>query len=819
MTLRERLLAKLGEPDYRPANPFILGRLLGLNKKLAGALASEVRQLTKSRAIRLDEKGGIVLAGAAPAADLKSRFKAHADEKQKVAGRPIFQPSPRGPSAATQAAPLAQFKGRSDSRPSAPKPASRSRPAAAAASAPAPASAPDPHELYGRIQFRGGGSAFVILANAPAGPDTPAMQISPDDTGVALPGDTVAVRAYPGATGRRPGETVGRVTRIITREKLSVVGNVVRAGRNFLLVPDDPRFVQHVLLAPSSLELNVGDKAVVKLDDWTDRRKPLTGTATARLGRTHEPRAELLGIYEKFGLATGFPADVEREAALLPGTVPAKDVAGRLDYRTVPVFTIDPDDAKDFDDALSYEITPEGDTKIGIHIADVSSYVRPGTALDREAQARGNSTYLVGTVIPMLPEKLSNGLCSLVEAQDRLCKAVFLTFGKTGKPKTTAYANTVIRSRKRLTYKQAYAFLFTDDLEKIRALPLPPKHQTGSTGRALRDLTDAELTDLQSWIRALWKIAARLRADRMAHGSLDLDMPETKIFVDKDGYADRLEKIENDESHQLIEEFMLAANEAIARLTRTQKLPSLYRVHDDPDAERLAEFRQLLETFKINVGDLSHRAEITRLLKILADHPQGYTLRTQLLRSLQKAVYRHTPDGHYGLHKKDYSHFTSPIRRYADLIVHRVLQHYLVRHEGYAPQPGPDAMHSSAGMERLGEHISLTEQNSQQAERESVKIKILEFFERELDKKPRTRFAAVITDVRRNGFFVELLESMTFGFISTDTLGEDFYTFDEGTHTLRGRKSKKSYTLNARLDVQVDKVDRFKRLIDFRPSD
>ena len=824
MTLRDRLLAKLSESDYRPANNFILGRLLGLNKKHSAALASEIRQLVKTREIRLGEGGRVELNSrptGKPKAELKERFKAHV-QNQKVEARPIFQPTPR--EGFTPVAPTEVFTAKPNA--SAPRPAKgkikfTATPPAVARPQSKSSTAPviDPRELYGRIQFRAGGSAFVVLANAPTGPDTPAMQISPDDTGVALPGDTVAVRAYPGATGRRPGETVGRVTRIITRDKLSVVGNVIRSGRSLIVTPDDPRFIQSILVQPSAVEVSVGDKVVVKLDDWTDRRKQLTGTITTRLGRTHEPRAELLGIYEKFNLATSFPADVEREAAALPDRVPAKDAAGRIDYREIPVFTIDPDDAKDFDDALSYEITPEGDTRIGIHIADVSSYVRPNTALDREAQARGNSTYLVGTVIPMLPEKLSNGLCSLVEAQDRLCKAVFLTFAKNGKPKPATYANTIIRSRKRLTYKQAYAFLFTDDLQKIRDLPLPPKHQTGSTGRALRDLTDAELKDLQTWIRALWKIAARLRADRMAHGSLDLDMPETKIFVDKDGYSERLEKIEHDESHQLIEEFMLAANEAVAHLTRTQKLPSLYRAHDDPDAERLGEFRQLLETFKIQVGDLSHRKEVTRLLKILADHPQGYTLRTQLLRSLQKAVYRHTADGHYGLHKKDYTHFTSPIRRYADLIVHRVLQHYLVQHEGYAPQPGGDTMHSAAGMERLAEHISLTEQNSQLAERESVKIKILEFFERELDRKPRTRFAAVITDVRRNGFFVELIESMTFGFISVEALGEDFYSFDESTQTLSGRRSKKRYALNTRLDVVVHQVDRFKRLIDFRPAD
>ncbi|HEV8247336.1 MAG TPA: RNB domain-containing ribonuclease, partial [Polyangiaceae bacterium] len=458
-----------------------------------------------------------------------------------------------------------------------------------------------------------------------------------------------------------------------------------------------------------------------------------------------------------------------------------------------------------------------GDVRVGIHIADVSTYVHSGSALDREAQKRGNSTYLVGVVIPMLPEKLSNGLCSLVEAQDRLCKAVFLTFGKNGVIKHTAYANTVIRSRKRLTYKQAYAFLFESDLERIRALPLPPKHQTGSTGRALRDLSDAELVDLQQWIRTLWRLASKLRKDRMANGSLDLDMPETKIFVDEKGYADRLEKIEHDESHQLIEEFMLAANEAVARVTRMHKLPSLYRVHDDPDPEKLNELRGQLKTFDILVGDLSHRDEVVKLLEILRTHPQGYTLRTQLLRSLKKAAYRSTPDGHYGLAKKDYTHFTSPIRRYADLVVHRVFDYYLVKHQGY-PASADRAGYNLAGVERLGEHLSLTEINSAEAERESIKIKLLEFFEREVEKKPKTKFAAIITDVRPNGFFLELVESMTFGFVSLTTLLDDRYYPNADASALIGRKTKKKYALNGRLDVIVEKVDRFKRLIDFRPA-
>ncbi|HWA85750.1 MAG TPA: RNB domain-containing ribonuclease, partial [Opitutus sp.] len=323
--------------------------------------------------------------------------------------------------------------------------------------------------------------------------------------------------------------------------------------------------------------------------------------------------------------------------------------------------------------------------------------------------------------------------------------------------------------------------------------------------------------DLQSWVRALWKIASRLRRERMTHGSLDLDMPETKIFVDEQGYADRLETIEQDESHQLIEEFMLAANEAVARLTRTQHLPSLYRVHDEPDPEKLDEYRQLLGTFDIDAGDLTRRENVVRLLQTLRTHPQGYTLRTQLLRSLRKAAYRATPDGHYGLNKKDYTHFTSPIRRYSDLVVHRVLGFYLAKHEGQ-PAARDRPAYNLAGVERLGEHLSLTEINSAEAERESVKIKLLEFFERELAKKKKTPFTAVITDVRQNGFFVELVESMTFGFVAASALADDYYAANNAGTMLVGRKHKRRFALNDRLEVVVDKVDRFKRLIDFRPA-
>jgi ribonuclease R len=402
-----------------------------------------------------------------------------------------------------------------------------------------------------------------------------------------------------------------------------------------------------------------------------------------------------------------------------------------------------------------------------------------------------------------------------VEGEDRLTKAVLLTFHK-GQLHSTAFANTVIRSRKRLTYHQAYALLKEDSLDKIRRLPLPPAHQTGSTGRALSDLRRDELADLQRWIRQLWDLALRLRRERMRNGSLDLDMPEVKIFVDEHGYADRLERIEQDESHQLIEEFMLAANEAVARVARQHRLPSLYRVHDDPDEEKLQEYRKELATFGVAVGDLTLRGEVSRLLNILKSHPQGYTLRTQLLRSLRKAVYRASPDGHYGLAKTDYTHFTSPIRRYADLAVHRVFDHYLVKHLGQTAPRGFQFGYNIARMEILAQHLSLTEQNSTEAERESQKVKLLEFFERETTKKKRTVFAAVITDVRNHGLFVELPDAMTFGLVHLSTLRDDLYQLNNAGTALVGRRSKRRLELGQKISVVTERVDRFKRQIDFR---
>jgi ribonuclease R len=560
----------------------------------------------------------------------------------------------------------------------------------------------------------------------------------------------------------------------------------------------------------------VGDKVVVKMLEWKQRHLNPEGEIIEVLGRTHEPDAEFKAILYKYDLNPKFPSAVEQQTKDIPNVVRPEDLGNRQDCRDLFTFTIDPDDAKDFDDALSLELLKDGKTRVGVHIADVSAYVKPASPLDREAQERGNSTYLVGTVIPMLPHALSNGLCSLVEAKDRLTKTCFITFNDSADITEVKFANTVINSNKRLTYKQAYAFMQQDDFAEIRKTPLPPKHQTGSTGRSLDEVADEEMAMLKKYISKLWHIAKQLRKRRFRKGSLDLDMTSVKIYVDEEGYADRIEKEFNDESHQLIEEFMLSANEQVARSMKKQNFPCIYRVHDEPEEEKLKELRETMQSFGVQCGQLQKPREMTALLKKLKEHPQGYTLKIHVLRSLKQAQYRASADGHYGLSKPDYTHFTSPIRRYSDLIVHRILDGYLCKTRADSALEEPEISYKQAKLESLGDHISVTERNSVDAERESVKTKLLEFYDRELQKEEKQHFKAIITDVKNHGLFVELSDTLAFGMVHISTLDDDFYHPNSESTALIGRRKKRSYALGQYIMVQVERVDRFKRQIDFR---
>jgi ribonuclease R len=681
--------------------------------------------------------------------------------------------------------------------------------------------------ITGRIRFRQSGSATLFPDLIEGGESRPPYQINAEDTGVAMHRDLVVGRIHQDRRqfrnrrrkesrgGDQQAETV-RVIRILERANQTLTGTLKRSRMFYYVIPDDPRIIQDILVPDprkSSLtpKPKVDDKVVVKLAPWEQRHLNPEGSILKVLGKTHSPGAEYEALLHQYDLNPQFPEAVLKEVSAYKPRVPSADLKGREDLREVFTMTIDPQDAKDFDDALSIE-DKGGDTfEIGIHIADVSHYVRPGTALDREARKRGNSTYLVGSVIPMLPHALSNGLCSLVEGEDRLTKSAFITVNLSGKVLGSRFANSVIRSDKRLTYEQAYAFLFENSLKKIAARPDPPAHQTGSTGRSLRELSRAELKAIQDQLRRMWKIASAMRRKRMRTGSLELDMPETKIYVDKDGYADTIVRVEQDESHQLIEEFMLAANEAVARSLNHRNLPGIHRVHDDPDPDKLDEFSDYLESFGIQCGDLNQRQNLNKALRKVKKHPQAHALRVGFLRSLKQACYRASPDGHFGLAKEHYTHFTSPIRRYADLVIHRIFARNLV--------PGGGRFHkkkyTASELAQLAQHLSLTEQNSTEAERESTKVKLLEFFERELGKSKPSRFDAVVMDVRNHGMFVELSESMAYGLVHISTLRDDLYKLEPSHTALIGRKKRRRFSVGDHIPVSVARVDRFKRQIDF----
>lgn len=687
--------------------------------------------------------------------------------------------------------------------------------------------------ISGEIKFRASGSALLwpdSKGNTRAEP----LTVRAEDTHTAFHGDKVLARltedehrfesrrAREKDQGRYSPPRMARVIRILQRASETVTGTLQRARMFFYVVPDDPRFPQDVLVPPPDQSAffpkpKEGDKVVVRLHEWKQRHLNPEGEIIEVLGETHEPMAEFKALLHNFKLSPDFPREVTEQVLDTPNRVAPKAAKGREDLREVLTFTIDPTDAKDFDDALSVE-TVDGNTRVGIHIADVSAYVRLNSPLDNEARRRGNSTYLVGTVIPMLPHALSNGICSLVEGEDRLTKSAFLTFGPRGALVKTEFANTVIKSNKRFTYTQALALMEEDDLAVIRAVPLPPSHQTGSTGRSLEEVSDKELRALQRAVRKLWKIASKLRKDRMKNGSLDFDMPETKIFVDEQGYADRLEVIEYDESHQLIEEFMLSANEAVAKALWEARMPFISRVHDEPDPEKLNELRDEMIMNGLQCGDLSERKETNKLLAKIKKHPQAELLRVKFLRSLKQACYRAETDGHYGLNKQFYAHFTSPIRRYADLTVHRQFDVWLARKKHPTAPPRAGKPYSKGELDDIAAHISRTEQNSTEAERESVKIKLLEYFSRQLEKPVKDQFEAVITDVRNHGFFVELTESGAYGMIHISTLRDDIYRLDGDRSALVGRRHQRRFGLGDKIQVEVERVDRFKRQIDFRAA-
>ena len=636
--------------------------------------------------------------------------------------------------------------------------------------------------VTGTLQVHQAGYAFLAREK----PDQQDLFIAAENTGTAMNGDKVVARItrdvpYARAkSGRDRAE--GRVIRILERAHDSIVGTLQQSKNFFYVVPDDPRIVHNVYVQvppqpPLPKTPNPGDKVVVRLEPWESRHVNPEGQIVEILGPASAPGVDMLSIIRKYHLPTEFPRAVLEEAERIPETVGEEMFAGREDLREKFIVTIDPDDARDFDDAINVERIPGGGWNLGVHIADVSAYVKPGAALDREAYKRGNSVYLPDRVIPMLPERLSNGVCSLNPGVNRLTHSVFIEFTKDGRTKSCRFARTVIRSTRRLTYREAYAIL--------RGAPNDP---------------------LSERLHVAWELASLLRKKRFAEGSLDLDFPEVKVRLDKDGKPIALERIENDESHQLVEEFMLAANEAVARELKNRSIPTVYRVHENPDPEKLAEYRELILSYNYKVGDLTQRKELQRLLASLRGKPEEQALKIGLLKSLKRARYAAQPLGHYGLAKNNYTHFTSPIRRYADLVVHRALAEM---------EQSRRARADMGSMVSIAEHISITERVAAEAEIDSVKMKKLEFFQRQLDARDPQVFRAAVIDVRNYGLLVELPDVLLSGLVHVSSLTDDFYVFNAAQRTFVGRQSRRRFSVGDQLRVFVARVDVFKRQVDF----
>jgi ribonuclease R len=646
--------------------------------------------------------------------------------------------------------------------------------------------------VTGKLSIHQAGYGFLI----PETPGEPDIFIAAENIGTAMHGDRVVARISRDAPyDRIKGRREGRVIRILERAHDAIVGTLQRSRNFYYVVPDDPRFLHDVYVRPvaavsdrrasqnlkedrrSQTAATVGDKVVVRLEAWESRHVNPEGEIIEVLGPATAPGIDMLSIIRKFHLPAEFPKDVLEQAERISEKVDARQLEEREDLRKEFIVTIDPDDARDFDDAIQVEKSKSG-WQLGVHIADVAAYVEPGSALDREARRRGNSVYLPDRVIPMLPERLSNGVCSLNPGVDRLTHSVFIHFDKNGVAKSARFARSLIRSAHRLTYKQVYAILSS-----------PPSDQLGER------------------LHLMWELASLLRRKRFEHGALDLDFPEVKVWVDGQGHPVRLERVENDESHQLIEEFMLAANEAVARELKKRAIPTVYRVHENPDPEKLAEYREFVLSFDYRVGDLTHRGELQRLLAAIRGKPEEQALKVALLKSLKRARYDPRPLGHYGLAKTNYLHFTSPIRRYADLVVHRAL--------------GRDAAARRASHMDMGEiaaiaaHISLTERNAADAEIDAAQMKKLEFFQRQLDQRNPQIFRAAVVDVRNYGLMVELPDALITGLIHVSSLTDDFYLFEPARRQLIGRRSRKRFKIGDKVSVFVARVDTFKRQVDF----
>ena len=636
--------------------------------------------------------------------------------------------------------------------------------------------------MEGTLQRRAGGKNYLLPDD---GGDP--IYIAESNAGGAINGDKVRVTLF----ARRPhAAPEGEVTAVLKRAKDTFVGTLQVKGKFAYLVTPD-KYDKDIFIPIANLKKGRnGQKAVVKVVEWPDAtdRNPV-GKVVDILGDAGENDTEMHAILAEYGLPYSYPENVEQEAEAISAEITPQALEGREDFRKVTTFTIDPRDAKDFDDALSIRPIKKGLWEVGVHIADVSYYVQEGGIIDREAFKRATSVYLVDRTVPMLPEKLCNNLCSLRQDEDKLTYSVILEMTDAGVVKNSRIVRTVIRSNRRFTYEEVQAIIEREQQGGKEALP------------------GDEFT---SEIMTLDRLAKILREKRFVDGAIAFDRVEVRFDIDEKGHPLSVFFKESKDANKLIEEFMLLANRTVAEFvgkTRPGITPKtfVYRVHDEPDQERMQNLQQFISKFgyklKITGTPVEMAKSMNRLLTDVKGKREQELIETISIRSMQKACYTTENIGHYGLAFQYYTHFTSPIRRYPDLMVHRLLTRYLAGGRSV----------SQPKYEENCEHCSNREQLAEQAERASIKYKQVEYM---ADRMGQV-YDAVISGVTEWGIYAEIIENKCEGLIPVRTLGGDYFEFDEKNYCLIGQQTRRRYRLGDHVQVRVTNCNLEKKQMDY----
>ena len=612
------------------------------------------------------------------------------------------------------------------------------------------------------------------------------IPVLPRNANGALTGDTV--RATMLKRHREGMSPTARITAILERSTQPVVGVFRRVKKVSYLEPRDKSFRgTMVVIDFAGLRPEEGDLVVARINEQgTEGFSQPVCTLVEILGDPDSPGVDVLAIVRRYQLPIIFPEPVLAEAEALSADIDPTTIAARRDIRDLVTVTIDPVDARDFDDAVSLDVRENGTMVLGVHIADVAHYVTEGSALDEEAKARALSCYLVDRVIPMLPERLSNDLCSLRPNEDRLTKSVFAVVDAEGKVLSSETADTVIHSNMRLTYEQAQAHL-------------EGRKDDGA------DAITPEVAVLLDGLEALTDLFIELRNKR---GALNFNNPESHVYLDDEGRPKDIVRHEQKKAHIMVEEAMILANTVVAKTLAERDAPFLYRIHEPPEAEKLKIYAGIVEalghTFSVSKA-LDDHAYIQAFLLSIKGTARERALNIFLLRSMKRAVYSPNNRGHYGLALKNYGHFTSPIRRYPDLIVHRQLDNYV---HGDGGRPGD---HDIVWYEELGDHVTEREINSDGAERDSVKMKTAEFMKERLGED----FDGTISSVLPIGFFVEIDDFFVEGLVHVSNLANDYYDLDRAGVSLVGKRTRRKFTLGDRVRVKVAAADKERMEIDF----